>query len=338
MAIDREAWLAQRRSGVGGSDVAAILGLSPWSTPLDVYESKVGAAPMSEPNEPMRWGTLLEDVVAREFADREGVRVQRVRTMLRHPAHPFAIANIDRAIVAPGVRARVDNRTGWLAGATDLLEVKTGSAFGLADWGDDDAPTIPLHYAAQGMWYLGVTGAARVRFAALLGGQRYFTRMLERDDAAIASMFDVAEAFWREHVEAQVPPPPTSVADMMRRYPRDDGAMREIANDADAMRDVAALLEFRERIKALQAEADKLTDALKMRIADAAGLSVRGCPVATWKAGKDKATTDWQGVALDLQGRFDIPKDDFARSVEAFTTTAPGDRRFYLKDSKEQSA
>jgi putative phage-type endonuclease len=74
--MTRDEWLAARRTGIGGSDIAAILGLSPWRTPLDVYRDKVDGAEQPE-TEAMRWGRLLEDVIAREYAVRAGVRIQR---------------------------------------------------------------------------------------------------------------------------------------------------------------------------------------------------------------------------------------------------------------------
>lgn len=330
-APERIEWLARRRSGIGGSDIAALLGLSPWSTPLDVYESKVSDQHANDGgNEAMRWGTLLEDVVAREFAQRERVRVQRVNSMLRHPEHAFAIANIDRAIVDDGTRARVAPN-GLLAGANELLEVKTVSAFAGKDWGDDDTPRIPLHYAAQGMWYLGVTGVPRLRFACLIGGQRYVVRTLDRDEDAIAAMFDAAGRFWREHVESNVPPPPTRASDVARVFKRDDGTMLNIDNDGDTLASVARLLELRERIKALETEAESISDALKLAIGSAAGLAVRGTPVVTWKASKDSKRTDWAAVADALRTAYCVTDAAYAGIVETHTTTAQGSRRLILK-------
>lgn len=93
----RDAWLAARRSGIGGSDIAAICGLSPYQTPYDVWLDKLGQGEEVDPNSPgIYWGTVLEDVVAREYAQRTGAKVQRVNTMMRHPEADFALAKINR--------------------------------------------------------------------------------------------------------------------------------------------------------------------------------------------------------------------------------------------------
>ena len=109
--MDRTAWLAARRTGIGGSDISAILGLSPWRSPVHVWLDKTGQAPDEPPAnaEAMYWGKTLEDVVAREYAQRTGRRVQRVNAILRHPQHEWMLGNIDRAIVAEGSRARLDD-------------------------------------------------------------------------------------------------------------------------------------------------------------------------------------------------------------------------------------
>ena len=80
---DRETFLEIRRHGIGGSDVAAILGLSKFRTALDVFNDKTEKAAPQEETEAMHWGTLLEDVVAKEFAARTGLKVQRITKTLR---------------------------------------------------------------------------------------------------------------------------------------------------------------------------------------------------------------------------------------------------------------
>lgn len=79
----RAAWLKGRRTGIGGSDVAAVLGLNPWKTPLDVWNDKLGLSEDKEMSEPAYWGTVLEDTVAKEFQLRTGKRVQMNRLLIR---------------------------------------------------------------------------------------------------------------------------------------------------------------------------------------------------------------------------------------------------------------
>lgn len=103
----RAAWLEGRRTGIGGSDVAAVLGLNPWKTPLDVWNDKLGLSEDKGMSEPAYWGTVLEDTVAKEFQLRTGKRVQKVSHQFADPETPWAIANIDRAIINPEIAGKV---------------------------------------------------------------------------------------------------------------------------------------------------------------------------------------------------------------------------------------
>ena len=123
MNFDRQAWLAKRQTGIGGSDIARVLGLSPFGTPLDVWLEKTQPILDREPNEAMRWGTLLEEPVANEYARRQSVTLQRVRPIVRAAKRPWALAAIDRAIRegASTVRTR---SAGGLTGARGLLNAR----------------------------------------------------------------------------------------------------------------------------------------------------------------------------------------------------------------------
>lgn len=334
MSDTREQWLAERRKGIGGSDISAILGVSKYRTPLDVWFDKTGrdAPDASDANEAMRWGTLLEDVVAREWSARTGHPIQRMNAILRHPDNPVVLGSIDRAIVAPGSRARVNRATGHVVGAEGVLEVKTASAHAADQWEDETGPTIPVYYAAQGLWYLGISGLPWAEFAVLVGGQRMLTRRLERDDETIRFMFAKAAEWWQRHVVGDVMPEPVNEADVLRLYPRDSG--RSIEADAYTRHQIARLREVRGHLKALEAEAEVLTEVLKVAMTDATTITLEGAPAVTWKASKDRAVTDWQNVAQDLAERFNIPPDVHAAAVAARTATTPGSRRFLLKEQK----
>lgn len=338
---ERDAWLERRRTGIGGSDIAAILGLSPWTSALDVYLDKTGG-PKVEPSDPlraerMRWGNLLEDVVAREYAHRTGSKVQRVTAMLRHPEHAFALANIDRAVIDPGRKARV-GRSGWLEGAAALLEVKTASPYAADEWGEEDAPNVPVHYAAQGMWYMGVAGIEVLHFACLIGGQRMITRTLRRDDAVLRTMFEAAQEFWHGNVMARRMPEPRDVRDILTLFPRGNGTAREIADEPELLDMVQQYREASEKAKEAKAASDALADALKMQIGAHDSLTHHGKALVTWRASKERNEIDWETAAKRLADLYES-----ARSAEAVTaetviaeamTTTPGLRRFILKKAE----
>ncbi len=93
--LSREQWLAFRRLGIGGSDVAAIMGISPFVTSRDLYYDKIGVTPVIEEPEAnwvaKEFGHRLEDLVAEIFSKKTGLEVFPVRIMFRHPLYPFML-------------------------------------------------------------------------------------------------------------------------------------------------------------------------------------------------------------------------------------------------------
>lgn len=182
-------WLEARRKGIGGSDIAAIAGLSPWKSPLAIYMDKRGELPPTPDNERMMWGRKLEDVVARHFAEVNDVKVHRVNRMLQHPAYPMFLANLDRLIVSPKA----------------VLEIKTGSARAAQGWQEGE---IPSSYELQARWYMLVADLKEAWLAALLGGQEYVQVHLNRDKEIEDYLIQIALDFWKM-VEDGTPPDPT---------------------------------------------------------------------------------------------------------------------------------
>jgi putative phage-type endonuclease len=338
-APTRAEFLERRRSGIGGSDIPAILGISPWRTPLDVYRAKVEPQQDAddEQSEPAYWGTVLEDVVAREYAMRTGARIQRVNTQLRHPRVDCMVANIDRAIVLPGTRARLDAQ-GLLVGATGILECKTANAFKASDWGrDGDDEAIPVHYAAQGMAYLSVTGLPYCDFAVLIGGQRFVTKRLERDEAVIREIEQRVAAWWADHVEARIPPPPQNAEDITALFPSDNGETVEA--DEQLLIDFNEAVAMREQIERLETDLEQRVNAMKLAIGEASAIGINGRPIVTWKRSKGSSKTDWKKAAHDIKGwlieqQIDGGVDAVRALIDAATTETEGVRRFVFVKQK----
>ena len=335
----REEWLAMRRTGIGGSDIAAIMGLSPWRSAVDVYLDKIGETKDTGENEAMFWGNVLEDVVARHYATKTGAKVQRIGTMMQHPSKPWMLGNIDRAIVTPGSRARFDG--GKLLGADGILECKTAGAFKAADWGNEnDQDAIPTHYAAQCFWYMGVTGMEWCDIAVLIGGQRYLSKRIERDDEVIRAMEDRAEEFWHRHVLARIPPEPTSGSDAVKLFPRDFGT--SIIANPKTLELLSRAQELKQQIEALELELDGdrkkgingVIGELKAWMGGAAEITLGGQTLATWRAANDSQKTDWKSVVDHLRQTYAGEQtfaDDLLAAITTNTTTQPGSRRFLIK-------
>ena len=186
LEMTREEWLDARRTGIGGSDVAAILGLSPWKSPVMVYMDKIGESPDQEENEAMYWGNVLEDVVAKEFEKRTGMKVKRKNAIIRHADYPWMLANVDRLII------------GQKAG----LECKTANEYAKDAWDGDKAPDV---YILQCMHYMAVTGFKEWWIAVLIGGNKFHFKKIERDEELITFLIEKESEFWKL-VENRTPP------------------------------------------------------------------------------------------------------------------------------------
>lgn len=197
--MDRESWLESRKNGLGGSDIAAIAGLSRWKSPLAVYLEKTGQYENNETNEAMQIGTELEDWVAekfvREFEKDSGnkVKIQRKNAMLQHSEYPFMLANIDREII--------DKNAG-----RGILECKTASEYMLDEWEDGtEEGRVPDSYMLQVQHYLAVTGYDWAFIAVLIGGNKFRYRYIPRDEEMIAYLIKIESDFWKL-VENKTPP------------------------------------------------------------------------------------------------------------------------------------
>lgn len=270
---DRAIWLDTRRRGIGGSDVAAILGLSPWKSPLDVYLDKRGEAPEQDDNEAMAWGRALEPVIRQQYADRTGRSVIVPDAILQHPRHDFMLANLD-----------------GIAENQRVLEVKTARSG--QDWGEPGTDEIPEPYLLQVQHYLCVTGYAIADVAVLIAGSDFRIYHVEADPELHGMLIEEEGAFWQRVIDAN-PPEPRTFADLSARFGRSNATGNVIAGQAviDAC---AHLKAVREQIKHLeQQEADE--KAVLMRALGDAGdalIGPEGKPLATWKLAKSPQRFD----------------------------------------------
>lgn len=180
-------WLDYRRTGLGGSDIAAICGLSRYKSPMEVYLDKLGEIPPIEDNPKMKAGRILEPVVADWFAEETGMKVMKQNAIFQHKEHPHMLANIDR----------------WLPGQNAGLECKNTAEYCRGDWEGAQAPT---EYVLQCSHYMAITGAERWFIAVLIGGWDFQWRVIERDDDLIKNLITIEHDFWRNHILAKIPP------------------------------------------------------------------------------------------------------------------------------------
>ena len=298
--MPRDAWLQKRTKGIGGSDVATVLGLNPYKTPLSLWEEKTGKAEGSPAGEAAYWGTTLEDVVAKEFSKRTGMKIQRVNFLLSTGEGGWMRGNIDRAIVneqiAKTVRVHKPEKateTGLMLSTDVGLECKTANAFMADKWGPSQEAEIvsgnvvtehqiPLYYETQIQWYMAVTGIKKFYVAVLIGGQDFRMYEVRRDEDVIKAIVEKCHAFWFKKVLADVPPDPINADDIKKLYARDDGEMVEASNDEAA--DIGELRTIRERIKELQDQEKAVANRVILAIGEKSGLLIGGEKAVTYKA------------------------------------------------------
>lgn len=298
--MERDTWLQERSKGIGGSDVATVLGLNPYKTPLSLWEEKTGKTKGSPAGEAAYWGTTLEDVVAKEFSKRTGMKIQRVNFLLSTGENGWMRGNIDRAIVneqiAKTVRVNKPEKaaeTGLMLSTDVGLECKTANAFMADKWGPSQEAEIvsgnvvtehqiPLYYETQIQWYMAVTGIETFYVAVLIGGQDFRMYEVKRDEDVIDAIVSKCRDFWKNHVLKDVPPAPINVDDIKKLYAKDSGEMTEATNEEAT--DIGELRNLKEQIKSLKEQEEAVASRLIMAIGEKTGLTLGGKKAVTYKA------------------------------------------------------
>ena len=305
--------LALRRGGVGASEIAVLVGLSRWSSPAAIWESKVRGtgAVFSYPAE---LGLELEDPIARVWGRRNARELARVDTLV-HPAMPYALATPDRAVFVPGAdyAGRLVERDGARVlesceGAERLLQVKSTNWRMRRFWGEPDTDQIPAEYLCQAHWEGAVAGLERVTFAVDFDKTALHTYEVPVRLAAFEAMYEVAERFMVDHVRAGRPPEPDDTERyaefLLREFPaaKPRSAPPRVLV-AEHEPEVYAAIELWAKLEAATERMKKLRQRArsKIQLAIGAGTGLEGpWGKITWLQNKDSTITDWKGYANAL--------------------------------------
>lgn len=328
--MTREEWLQERKKGLGGSDIAAILGLSPWRGPLEVYADKRGLIEDAPDAPHLEWGRRLEGVVAQKYA--EGLPVGL-------GLHRGDAGGYGAPLVGPEewMRASPDG----LVGSTGVdispvgwgLEIKTSRSS--TGWGDPGTDEIPAYYRTQVAWYQAVLGLDRWDVAVLIGGTDYREYTVRRDAELERRIVESARAFWFDHVVAGVPPAPgpQSGPTVAALYKQAGDEIVDAPTEATTWAYELRIAKEAES-KASEQRAE-LENRIKSVIKEAAGLRGDGWS-ATWKASRTAERVVWEGVARNIaQVLGDEGAETFERVKRAHTMTMLPSRRFIIKWEKE---
>ena len=315
MNAPQTAFAPDRTTYLGGADVAAVLGLSPWLSPFMLYQKKIGAyveevTPAKQKifDRGHRWEPIVVEMLVDELRDRgHDVEIIARNQRYQDPEYPFLAAEID-------LELRVD-------GEEVNGEAKTVSPFAVKAWGDEDSDEIPIYYAAQVMHGLMIKPRRRTVIAALTGfDDKPRVHWIERDDETIAGIRARELEFW-ERVQTRNAPDPTVIEDVKWLYQRDGGTVLEADDDLLAL--WTELKSAKDEAQKSEAHTELLSTKLKIRMGDAASLIHRGKLLATWKNNRDSVKTDWKSAYLDL--------GPTAEHIAKFTTTSAGARPLLLK-------
>jgi putative phage-type endonuclease len=315
------AWIEARRTFIGASDAPAVLGISPWATPLDVWADKLSLG-QRERNLAMDMGHALEELIAQEWlkqAPRNTV-MDNPAVTVRHPDHPNIAASVDRIVTYVDMDGAHD----------ELVECKYVGPTTAWAWRDG----VPVYVQAQAQVQMSVTGAQRCHVAALIVdyAPTFFTQTIERSDDVIAEIIGRLNTFWAEHVEAQQRPDldlswnAGKVSDALARIyaePTPGSAVRLNSRCAEL---IAQRKHAKAIVKDLEEQLEQIDNELRATLGDATEgfIDDNAKPAVTWRP---QTRSKWdvaavlarKGAALD--GFLEVELDIAERVLRAVETT-----------------
>jgi putative phage-type endonuclease len=307
---DRQAWLAERRKIVSGTDIAAICGIDPYRGPMDVFLEKHGLKDDFAETEAMKWGKILEDPVAQEYA-----RQQKVELL-------------------PGEFLKREWRGGtpdrMIKGQPIGLEIKTTNFRQAHLWGDPGSDEVPEGYYMQCAWYMSLFDVNFWDIAVLIDGKDFRVYHLTRNQKLEKQIIEIGHDFYQQHMLKDDPPQidgSEGCSKYLKRFYPQDIRPDMVPSNRD-LDDMAMKLK---RAIAEQKELEDLIadyqNKLKAVIGDSQGIAGQEWR-ATWKKAKDSIVTDWKAVAIKLGATDEL--------IKSCSQAREGSRRFLLKFSDKE--
>ena len=296
--LSYEEWKKCRTLGIGGSDAAAVCGISQWKTSRDLYEEKVHKRVAEQEDD--GWvakeiGKRLEELVVQIYMKKSNTQPYAVRKMFRHPLYPFMLADCDFFVM--------------LDGKIYVIECKTSFSYNLNGW---EGGNIPPHYALQGRHYMAVTNVDGVIFLCLHGNNEssLMIRRLERDLEQEEDLIKQEAYFWNQCVAFHRPPRYTEKADLVLksiddRYRVQEGKVIQLPTSYTA--NVSAYLKLKEQKAKLKRQMDQVNEQMKLAYAPVKE-AMRGASMAVLKTGNaryqigysSKVTTSINKASLEV--------------------------------------
>lgn len=308
----RTDWLKERKKGICSSDIAAIMGVSPFMSATDVWIEKTGRMPIERTGDALEWGKRIEPVIANYYRERHPDYILTDPgdyTIFHHPKYKFLKVTPDRFV------KRRDSEWG--------LEIKTAGLSKQSDWGKDGTDIIPEYYLPQVMLCMAILDTQKWDVAVLIGGQHYREYTIKRDDDYISHIINTSVAWWETYIENDTTPPIDGGAYfnqyLFKLHSVPNKTMLQSNADVDVK--LKRLSTLKKEIKDREVEIGKLEQELKAFIKDNRGVSGNTCKVV-WSR-YDENRTDWKDIVKQLP-----MEDDKKEALIANATTKVRKERF----------
>jgi putative phage-type endonuclease len=296
-----EAWLELRRQGLGASDMAAVMGVSPYKTPYQLWAEKTGMTPEQKVGDAARRGVILEDAVGQYYEQERGVKLRKSNGIVRLKKHPRIMASLDRTIVGE---------------TKGIVEIKTSASPRWSMW------PVPPEVMIQVHVQMGIVGAEWCDVVALLGGLVFKIERVEFDAQLWAEIQRSAMLFL-EAIDTKTPPQLEALDAQAYAIATPQESDEFVEADSSLENVYRQLREVNAELHFLEEKKGSLEIILKEAIGNKAGLAGAGWTVY-WKQARPSQVTDWKMVA---QAAGALPS-----VITTYTDTKPGSRRFIIND------
>ena len=295
-----------RTKYIGGSDIGAILGLSRYRTPLQVWMEKTGKDTKKSDSLPMRFGSFAEGFVASEYARATGFELIHDESIYIHPSHSFMSAHIDRFVLPKSDLSSARNRTSdtKCTGVNSIdddqnnpilfsriLECKTANPFATNEWGEAGTDHVPMSYLCQCIWYMAITGIDKTDLAVLFGNSDFRVYEITRDLDLEELVIQKAMGFWHQYVLKDIPPPISSEQDCQLLFSRGD-ATKAVKASQETLELTKRLHILNNEIAVYEKEISDIKQVIMNQMGQAETLMFKENVLATWKAPKPSFRLD----------------------------------------------
>lgn len=299
--MNQALWIEERRRGLGGSDIAAILGLSPWKSAFQVYQEKRGEVESFKGNDLTDWGKRMEPTIRQWYSDTTGHPVRVPDKILYHSKHPFMLASLD--------------------GFTDEprgVEIKTARSG--KEWGEPGSSEIPDDYMLQVQHYMAVTGFPVFDVPVSIAGAWPVIYEVPADAELHELIIDACANFWQRVIDGN-PPEPTTYADAVQRFGKSESQGVIVAGRAEVQA-VEDLREVKTKIDRLKAEEEELKALIIIALGDAADTLADdgGNTLVTYRMSDGRKSFDLESF-----------KKKYPNLYAEYLTPGEGSRRFLIK-------